>query len=50
MSITFPTVVVFLGVLQLALAALNVPGFARWNWLGGGLFTLAVAYCVSVRS
>ncbi len=47
-TLTFPTLLVLIGIICLLLAALNVPGFTRWNWLAGGIFLLAVAYLVSV--
>lgn len=38
MTITVGSFVMFLAIVCLFLAAINAPGFARWNWFAGGMF------------
>lgn len=37
MSLSVASLAMALGLIQLLLAALGVPGFARWNWFAGGM-------------
>ncbi len=48
MTITVPSFLMFLAIVQLALAALNVPGFVRWSWFPGGALFAALSLFVSI--
>lgn len=47
MTITVASFIMFLGIFQLLLAALNVPGLSRWNWLAGGMLFWGISLFVS---
>lgn len=48
MTLSFPSILMFVGIFQLALAAMNVPAFSRWSWLAGGALFIALSLFVNV--
>ncbi len=48
MTINVQSFVMFLAILQLALAAIGLPDLARWRWFPGGMATGAIALFMSV--
>lgn len=46
MTISVSSFIMFLGIIQLFLAALGLPDLRMWRWFPGGAATIAVAMFV----
>ena len=46
-ELSFSTIMIILGTVQFALAALKISDLPRWGWLAGGLFFLSIGLLFS---
>lgn len=49
MTLTVASLVMFAAIVHLLLAAIGVPGFARWSWFPAGMFLWACSLFLSVN-
>lgn len=48
MTLSVASLMMALAIIQLILAALGVPGFARWSWFPGGMSFWAMSLFLTI--